>query len=340
MPRRRRRRTTRKVAIAAAILVSTIGYFITRDSGPSTVATELPAAATGQSGIPLAGLPEASAGDPEPAAGRNQIKEGPRQQKPADLESNPERLARGVRQFELARQNDSRGDLLRARQQYSQALRIGLPPEEQEQTRVRLAQLAQQTIFGAQRHKNDPLVSTYIVQPGDTMGKIARKYKVTDDLLAKINGLKNKNLIRAGQALKVLHGPFHVEITKSRHVLDVFLQDTFIRQYDVGLGTDGSTPGGEWSISNKLINPTYYSPRGEGIIAADDPENPLGERWIGLEGVSGESVEQMRDGIHGTNNPPSIGKDESLGCVRMHNQDVEVLYDMLVETHSRIIIFD
>ena len=243
-------------------------------------------------------------------------------------------------QFELAQTSESRGDSLQARGQYNQALRSGLPPDMQEQARTRLTQLAQQMIFGAQRHKDDPLVSAYIVQPGDTMGKIARKYKVTDDLLASINGLKNKNMIRAGQTLKVLHGPFHVEIFKGRHLLDVFLQDTFIRQYHVGLGTDDSTPGGQWSIKNKLRNPTYYSPRGEGIIAADDPENPLGERWIGLEGLSGESLEHKRYGIHGTNDPASIDKDESLGCVRMHNQDVEALYDMLVETHSRIIIFD
>lgn len=311
-----------------------------RDSGPARVATELPEAAKNANGIPLAGLPETGTDDPGPAAAENPPKKNLPKNPPPEVESDPDRLARSVGQFELAQTSESRGDPLQARGQYNQALQIGLPPDMQEQARVRLTQLAQRMIFGTQRHKNDPLVSTYTVQPGDTMGKLARQFKVTDDLLARINGLKNKNMIRVGQTLKVLHGPFHVEIFKSRHLLHVFLQDTFIRQYDVGLGSEGRTPEGQWSIKNKLRNPTYYSPRGEGIIAADDPENPLGERWIGLKGISGESMQQERYGIHGTNDPSSIGKDESLGCVRMHNQDVEVLYDLLVETHSRIIIFD
>ena len=120
----------------------------------------------------------------------------------------------------------------------------------------------------------------------------------------------------------------------------VFLQETFVRQYTVGLGLEDGTPTGEWSVTDKLVNPPYYSPRGEGIIAADDPDNPLGERWIGLRGVSGEAVGQQRYGIHGTHDPSTIGKNESLGCVRMYNEDVEALYDMLVSQHSRVIIVE
>ena len=68
----------------------------------------------------------------------------------------------------------------------------------------------------------------------------------------------------------------------------------------------------------KLVDPTYYGP--DGVIAHDDPANPLGERWIDI----GNSY-----GIHGTIDPASIGKSESQGCIRLHNDDVEAVYDLL-----------
>jgi len=122
--------------------------------------------------------------------------------------------------------------------------------------------------------------------------------------------------------------------------LDVYLGDAFVRQFKVGLGADDSTPTGEWRVATKLINPTYYPPRGGEIIAADDPKNPLGERWIGLVGVSGAAVDQERYGIHGTNDPDSIGKSVSMGCIRLPNEDVEALYTYLVETHSTVTVRD
>jgi lipoprotein-anchoring transpeptidase ErfK/SrfK len=68
-----------------------------------------------------------------------------------------------------------------------------------------------------------------------------------------------------------------------------------------------------------MVDPTYYGP--EGVIAHDDPKNPLGERWIDI----GDSY-----GIHGTIDPESIGKNESRGCIRMLNSHVEEVYDFLV----------
>ena len=56
-----------------------------------------------------------------------------------------------------------------------------------------------------------------------------------------------------------------------------------------------------------------------------DPRNPLGSRWI----------EWYRDGaptsygFHGTNDPDSIGEAASEGCVRLLNEDVELLFEIL-----------
>lgn len=230
------------------------------------------------------------------------------------------------------------GDLITARTHFSDALVLSNGQPDVQQLRAELTRIGTQTIFSPRIFEHDPLVDRYVIKAGDTLAKIAAANKVTADLLADINGIPNKNLIRGGQTIKVVHGPFRAVVDRKTFTLDVYLGTTFVRQYRVGLGLDGSTPSGDWEVATKLVNPTYYPPRGGKIIAADDPENPLGERWIGLNGVGGEAQGQVRYGIHGTVEPDSIGKNASLGCVRMYNEDVAALYTYLVPEHSTVTI--
>jgi len=94
-----------------------------------------------------------------------------------------------------------------------------------------------------------------------------------------------------------------------------------IRSYPVGVG-QSLKPSvlGPTEIINKVHDPTYYPPdwwrRGLQPIPPG-PDNPVGTRWLGL-GFPGY-------GIHGTNNPDSIGKAVSSGCIRLRNEDVEEL---------------
>ncbi len=230
------------------------------------------------------------------------------------------------------------GELVTARAQLSEALRYNLPLQETVSLRADLSRLGRQTIFSNTILKDDPFTEAYLVQSGDTLGKIAKKFSITENFIAEINGLANKNIIRVGQRLKVVRGPFHAVVSRANFTMDIYLDQTFVQRFPVGLGAEGSTPSGKWKITNKLENPTYYPPRGGQIVAADDPENPLGERWIGLEGISGDAVGQLRYGVHGTIDPDSIGKNVSLGCVRLHNQDVEQLYTLLVVAKSTVTI--
>ncbi len=238
------------------------------------------------------------------------------------------------------RQALERGELIAARTYLSDALQAGLEEPEQALVRAELTRLGNETIFSSRILADDPLTERYIIQSGDSLGKIAKANKVSVDLLASINGIANVNRIRAGQTIKIIHGPFHAVLDKSVYVLDVYMGSTFAKHFKVGLGADDSTPTGKWQVAVKLENPTYYPPRGGRIIAADDPKNPLGERWIGLQGISGEAVGQMRYGIHGTIEPQSIGQSVSMGCVRMYNEDVTSLYIYLVEEHSTVTVHD
>lgn len=94
--------------------------------------------------------------------------------------------------------------------------------------------------------------------------------------------------------------------------------------YPVATGVIGAdTPTGIHTLTIKAENPYYR----KGDIVGGAAENPLGTRWIGFDA---EDTDGRIYGIHGTNQPDSIGKYRSNGCIRMFNHDVEGLYDQLM----------
>jgi len=335
MARSRRRRKTGRHLATAAVVVCIAGL------GGRWLLSESPRPQEPAPRVPLRSLPllttDRPEGDPGPAPDPRVAEKGSE-----DLQatSGPPVAApaRAEALIEAGRQAQARGDLLAARAHFSDAMQSPLSDAEETFLRAELTRLGQDTVFSARVLEGDPWVARYVVEAGDTLGRIASKFNVTPELLATINQLRDKNMIRLGQALKIVQGPFHAIIHADRFTLDVYLGKTFVRSFRVGLGAEGSTPRGEWKVATKLVNPTYYPPRGGQIIAADDPQNPLGERWIGLEGVGGEAMGQLRYGIHGTIEPETIGRNASLGCVRMFNEDVELLYTYLVEKHSTVVV--
>lgn len=82
------------------------------------------------------------------------------------------------------------------------------------------------------------------------------------------------------------------------------------------------TPEGLFTITVKATNPYYRKKDIEG----GDPKNPLGTRWIGFDARNSDG---RTYGIHGTNNPASIGQYVSEGCIRMQNEAVESIFDLI-----------
>ena len=92
-----------------------------------------------------------------------------------------------------------------------------------------------------------------------------------------------------------------------------------VRIFPTAVGaTRTPSPSGSFRIIQRIPYPTWYS---KGKIVAPGKSNPLGTRWLGLSAKG--------YGIHGTNNPSSIGHNASHGCIRMRNQDVEQLFEMV-----------
>ncbi len=256
------------------------------------------------------------------------------------MQQSEENREKARKLFAVGMQESQNGDLVAAREHLTDAVKHGLSRDQLIEARAALTRIGNETIFGPAIIDGDPFVSRYTIKAGDLLSKIATQYSVTDDFLATINGIANKNRIRVGQNIKVVHGPFHAKIDPTTFSMDIYLKETFVRHYKVGLGEHGSTPPGKWRVGEKLENPTYHPPRGGKIVLADDPENPLGERWIQLVGIAGKAVGQQSYGIHGTIEPESIGRNKSMGCVRMHNEDVAEVFTYLARNKSIVDIFE
>jgi len=194
---------------------------------------------------------------------------------------------------------------------------------------------------------NDKFAESYVVKSGDRLAKIAMKHEITPDLLLRMNGMSDARKLRSEQALKIVNGPFNAVVTKSAFTLDLYLGNPgeagsmFVKQYKVALGRDDSTPLGTWMVEagKKQKNPKFWgSGPDHPPMEADDPQNPLGEYWIGLVGTDGHAVDKHGYGIHGTIDPDSIGKQASLGCIRLKNEDVAVVFELLVEGKSFVLV--
>ncbi len=134
---------------------------------------------------------------------------------------------------------------------------------------------------------------------------------------------------------KVLYGPNMVvkdEITsapttgewivvnKTKKTLTYYSGNNPMYKFPVCLGTTATpTPSAKAKIANKHVNPAWGGMGGKYTpVKADDPKNPLGERWMGLS-IPGQSGY----GIHGTIKLWEIGTFSSNGCIRMFNYDIE-----------------
>lgn len=257
--------------------------------------------------------------------------------RPAAVVANPARAAGDFQEGMAAKE---RNDLLAARERLNRALHSGLAADKVLVARRTLGEIADQTIFAAAAVKGDPLTETYTVQAGNSLQRLSRRCKISEDLLAEVNKIKDKHFIREGMSLKLIHGPFHANVIKSEHLMHVYLQDIYVRSYRVALGADGKTPTGTWKVNNHQVNPGWNDPRSGKIWHPDDPANPIGEFWIGLEGVEGAAVGAFGYGIHGTIEPETIGQDVSLGCIRLAPADIEAVYKLLIPGESVVTVTD
>lgn len=126
-------------------------------------------------------------------------------------------------------------------------------------------------------------------------------------------------------------------INLSEMRLYYFHKKTQLNTFPIGIGDDGiETPVGNFKISHKVVNPSWYVP--ESIrqerpelpaVVPPGPDNPLGSHAMRLSGLSYL--------IHGTNRPYAIGRKVTHGCIRLYPEDIPKLFE-LVPIGTEVII--
>ena len=215
-----------------------------------------------------------------------------------------------------------------AQQRLSEAIRMGVRGDMAVRANAAVRDLADRLQFSKICRPGDPYSRMHTVEPGTTLSGIGQKYLIPYPLVMKLNGLET-SAIRAGQKLKVIQGPIHLEVIKGRYELRAWLDKVCVRVYAVAVGVNNSTPEGTFIVKNKIVNPPYqpqHKPR-SAYRDAGAPDNPLGTRWIDLGN---------HYGIHGTIEPETIGQQVSEGCIRMHNRHVEELFDLVVVGGTKV----
>lgn len=171
-------------------------------------------------------------------------------------------------------------------------------------------------------HPDTSKENKYTIKQGDNLQNIARRNNMTPQLLARVNGIKDIRYLSVGQDITIPKIKLKLKIDLSDKSLMLISNDKRVKKYLIAVGADDSkTPTGKFVINQKLVNPTWYF---EGkVYQPNTPENRLGTRWLGISAKG--------YGVHGTNDPNVIGTAMTNGCVRLFNEDVEELYDILLE---------
>jgi len=190
-----------------------------------------------------------------------------------------------------------------------------------------LAGLTKRLVFSAA-----PVTGSVVVRVlnGDNLTKIAERVRrdhganVTPDFIRIVNDLP-PNLVRGGTSLKVPIEPMALVIDKSEFRAYLTLGGVAIREWPIGIGRDERTPEGAYKSGKKARNPTWTDPETGKTYRYGEPGHVIGTRWIAFDDTRGRTG----FGIHGTNEPDSIGKAMSAGCIRMITADVEELFDLV-----------
>ena len=111
-----------------------------------------------------------------------------------------------------------------------------------------------------------------------------------------------------------------IVVSLHSRMLAVVEDDRVLRIFPVAVGAPASpSPVGTFTVVNRVANPTYYG--SDGTTIQPGAANPVGTRWMGLSAKG--------YGIHGTDQPRSIGRAKSHGCIRLRNEDVEQLFELV-----------
>jgi lipoprotein-anchoring transpeptidase ErfK/SrfK len=129
------------------------------------------------------------------------------------------------------------------------------------------------------------------------------------------------------------HAGRSVRVSIKERMLEVSEGGQLIASFPVTTGSTATpTPVGKWKILGRSSRPVFRWDEGvlnHGVrtdrffMLPAGPNNPVGVVWVALN--------RSGIGIHGTNNPQTIGRSASHGCIRLANWDAVRFVEMVTE---------
>lgn len=208
---------------------------------------------------------------------------------------------------------------------------IGAPWEADREILAELSEQLAEAQAGHRWNRKGEWPSTSMtVQIGDSLVAMRKRFLesfpdhvVCTGLIDRANSI-NGRYLQAGRDLRIPLDDVTMLVDLSSRWVFYRFGDEVAAAWPVGIGGPGSpTETGVFAAGDKIPEPPWWSQNGE--IPFGDPRNELGTRWIGWD----DDLGPTSLGFHGTNAPETIGKNVSSGCVRMHNEDVEELFEIL-----------
>ncbi len=247
----------------------------------------------------------------------------------AEIDPGIEELSsEGRRLLERAESQLDGGNLIAARSQARRVLRDHQPRKFSDPWRKAAEIISKVNTKLINSDIPAPEKERYQVRSGDSLARIARRFGTTVEAIQRMNNIEpEQSHIYPGMTLFIHSGDWSILVSKENFALVLYDGEELFKVYDVGIGRQDRTPAGTFVIHNKLREPVWTPPGRR--IPYGDPENVLGTRWLGLLPTGETNTALTGYGIHGTWEPETIGTAASQGCVRMKNEDVNELYDLI-----------
>lgn len=173
-------------------------------------------------------------------------------------------------------------------------------------------QLAGTVIYSRNNFSEPP----YEVQAGDTLASVAAAHQISPEFLARVNGQPADYQVIAGESLKVVRGPFHLEASRRNNEMTLFVGEYYAGRFSFSPGQDFPSDNAAFEVVEISPGREFFDRSTGYRIAKDDPSNPYGKNWIGLRGNQITAAHNV--GIH-------AGADTGKGCIVVTETDARDL---------------
>lgn len=210
-------------------------------------------------------------------------------------------------------QDDFEGALRLLTKYYDHPLLI---PVEHTNLLSYLDPLAGKVVYSTEHH----LTEKHYVRQNESLESLSAKYKVPTELILNINRLNipNPKALTPGTELKIVEGPFHVEISLSKKRLALFVQGLYAGNFPIRVGVEQPPKPGEYRVKTKSrLGKAYMDQNGQ-LVDARDPKNPFGDHYLDL----GQNI-----AIHGS---AQVSDSNDLrGSISLNAIDAEDVHNIL-----------